>query len=672
MVNEELEAEQNGSEHPESAEETTQENQLDQPTDVTDQPAVEEEVVVESEPIVEPVTAEATVPSSSEDDDEDSDDSDEEDEDEEDGDDDSTSVDYHTLSKEQLVEAARATATKTAREAIKHLREIRSILNEVLRAEQRQLLQEHIDSGNEVEEFKFDDGGMRNQVKMLFEQAKLARQEERERIEKEKLQNLKLKQGILDKLKEITESDETEKSLEDVKALQQEWRGIRVVPQEHSQNLWETYHFYLDKFYDNHSINIELKELDRKKNLETKIELCKKVDELSAETSLKKSFILLNKYQEEFRNTGPVPREYNKEIWERFQKATDAVYAQKKEQFNELEEKRKKNLELKEVLVEKASLIAAENYKKTKDWSLKTKELDDLMTEWKTIGQVPKSKSDSIWKSFREQFKEFYNNKNLYFKDQHKARKANQILKEDICKRAEELQDSTDFSFATNELIKLQKEWKDIGPVPDKISNAIWKRFRSACDHFFARKQNEFASKRDEENQNLQLKEDLIQQLNSILEKDSQDNLLDTLKGIQRDWKAIGYVPIKKKKEIENRYQKASNKVFEKFKLNRQELKAGQVKEHYKHLAELPSGGKRLSEEEDKIKRKISYLRGEIQTLENNMEFFGRSAGAQKLKAEIEGKIDKTKEQIDRLKSELKAIRDLKTKPADAKEQAAS
>lgn len=618
--------------------------------EVTEEPATEETVSSEQE-----VVAETKSNTASDEDEEEQNDSDEDDSMDESEEED---IDFETLNKDQLLAlAVQATQNLTPREAFNRLKRIRPLFNDLLRAEKKEALQKHMEEGLEPDDFTFDDESYREQFKNAYNLAKNARMEERQRIEEEKLKNFKKKEGLLDKLRSITESDETEKSLDEVKEIQQEWRAIRVLPTDKVQELWDSYHFLLDKFYDNHSINIELKELDRKKNLEVKIDLCKKVDELSTENSIKKSFILLNKYQEEFRNTGPVPREFNKEIWERFRAACDKVYEQKKAVFDALEEDRKKNLERKQVLIEKAEMIAAIAPKKVKEWKEKASELDSLMEDWKKIGQVPKAKNDEVWKAFRKSFNTFYENKSEYFKEIHKERKANLIVKEDICKRAEELKDSEDLNYATNEVKKLQKEWKEVGPVPDKVSNAIWKRFRAACDELFDKKQQAYAGRKEEETKNLELKNKLIEKLETLLEQASGDSILKELKAVQSEWNAIGFVPFKKKKDIENKYRAVSDKVFSKFKLDKQSVKQGHMKDHYANIAQLPSGKQKLKDEAYRITKKMKFLSEEIATLENNMEFFGRSKGAQKLKDDIAAKIAKTKEQLDRMRAELKVIK---------------
>jgi hypothetical protein len=573
--------------------------------------------------------------------------------------------DYSAMSKEELLQAAKDANNHTPREAIKRIQEIRVHFFDLLRQEKKDLLQAHIDADGDPDTFEHDNTEERKAINLVFHQAQEARKEERERIEKEKLSNLALKKALLEQLRVITESDETGKSLDDVKQIQQDWKKIRVVPRANIQELWDSYTFYLDKFYDNHSINIELKDLDRRKNLETKIELCKKVDELKAEDSLKKSFILLNKYQDEFRNTGPVPREFNQEIWDRFKSACDEVYEGKKGLFEAIEAEKKVHLEAKQLLVEKAAMISATPCKKTKEWQQKTTELEALMQEWKKIGPVPKAQNQSIWKEFRGEFNTFYKNKSDYFQQLHKERKANLIIKEDLCKRAEELKESEDLNTATKEVLKLQDEWKNTGPVPDKVSNAIWKRFRSACDDFFNKKKANYKERSDEEKTNLKAKEALITRLKTMLDSENtKDSVIEELKAVQKEWMGIGYVPRKNFKQIDDAFREAGNAIYNKFKIDRSSARQEQVVEHYKNMSEMPNGSDRLKDEEFKVRKKLKFVEEEIRTWENNIQFFARSKNADKLRKEIQEKIDKANGQISRMKKEIKVLRDLKGQKA--------
>lgn len=571
-------------------------------------------------------------------------------------------LDYSTLNQAQLLEAAREANNHNPREAIKRIQEIRSFYLDMLRQQKKDKLQAFLDEGGDPDAFEYDDEEARKAINLIYHQAQEARKEERERIEKEKLQNLARKEELLNQLTGITQSDETENSLQQVKDIQQEWKKIRVVPRENSQELWDRYTFLLDKFYDNHSINLELKDLDRKKNLDIKIDLIKKVEELKNEESLKNSFVLLSKYQEEFRNTGPVPREFSQDIWDRFRAACDGVYEVKKGLFEAVEAERKLNLEKKQLIVEKSALIAAKTYNKIKDWNARSAELDALFEEWKQIGPVPKSKNDQIWKAFRKERNTFYKNRSEYFNQLNNERKANLIIKEDICKRAEALMDSADFNEATREFIRLQEEWKAVGPVPEKLSNALWKRFRSACDHFFTRKKADYEERNHVEIENLNKKKELIGQINALLstgETEEAKGVVEQLKAIHQEWIKVGYVPRKSVKEIEQTYKDATDSVYKKFGIDKVSAKEGQIEDHYRTMALLPNGRKRLQDEVIRVQKKVRFLEGEIETWENNIGFFSRSKNAEQLRKDIESKISKARGQLSRLNKEMKVLRTL-------------
>lgn len=577
-------------------------------------------------------------------------------------DEDQPSVDYSKLGIEGLLKEAVECNKLMPKEAIKRLKDIRSHLEGKLRDDKKEKLNAFVEADNDPDDFVYEtDKDVRKQFDQIFQLAKDSVEEEKKRIENEKLKNLDRKRELLKKLEEITQSDETMDSLESVKEIQREWKTIRAVPREDIQELWDNYHVLLDKFYDNHSINIELKELDRKKNLAIKIDLCEKVLKLKEMKSLKRSFILLNKYNEEFRNTGPVPREFNQEIWDKFREACDSVYQSKKELLEMEDQKRNDNLKLKEVLVERAAVLVAKPNKTARDWKNRTKDLDGLMEEWKKIGQVPRAVNEDIWSRFRASFNEFYKEKNAFFKTLFKQQKANLILKEDLCKKAEEIQSRTDFNDATKELLKLQEEWKSIGPVPDKVSNAIWKRFRKACDTFFEAKQSHYHGQRSEEIENQKSKEALINRIQELsANKDAKkEEILGELKNIQAEWRGIGFVPFKVKNSLQKQYNDASDTVYAKFKIDKENLKSGQLEEHYASLLDLPNGRQKLVDEERKLRKKMDFLTGEIDTWETNIQFFARSKNADKLRADIDAKVSKAREQIDRLSREKRMIRKL-------------
>jgi hypothetical protein len=575
---------------------------------------------------------------------------------------DAINIDYSAYTKLQLLElATEAPKLLVPREAVKKIQNMRPFFDTILKLERQDQLHKFLEEGNDEELFEFHDDGSRQKFYDAFKMAQEARWEEKKRIEDEKVKNLAAKNAIIERIKSLTESDETVHSLEEIKKLQNDWKLIRVVPKANLQELYDRYHFYLDKFYDNFAINRELKDLDRQKNIGIKIDLCNKVEALKKEPSLKRAFILLAKYQEEFKNTGPVPKEYSEEIWSRFKSTVDEIYAQRKSQFDEIQEKRTENLKLKEVLVEKARLIANHIPAKTNDWKSNFEELNKLMEEWKTIGQVPKAQNETIWQQFREQFNIFSKNRNEQYKKANSERKANIALKEDLIKRADELKDNEDFNYTTKELIKLQEEWKATGPVPEALSQQLWKRFRGSCDAFFNRKQKHFEERKGLESENLTAKQAIIQEMTELQSNENAEEVLSKLKEVQARWNEIGFVPLKNKKEIGDTYHNLLDVIYKKFRQNRDTYKQAHLKEHYNQISNQPGGDKKLGDDERRLRDKINALKTEIETWENNIEFFARSKNAEKFRKDIEEKIAKVNSQIDGMKKELAAIRAAKT-----------
>ena len=567
-------------------------------------------------------------------------------------------VDYAKLSKEELVNVAvELSKSDKLAHANRVAREIKPLFQEIIDAERQEALNAFVEAGNEEDAFEYTAD---KATDTFFEAIKAIRKKRADEMNKqkaEKLENLKKKQYILDQIKSLVEGEETEDSLNQLKELQNQWRQIKGIPREFAEELYESYRFYLDKFYDELSINFELKELDRKKNLEKKIELCKKVDELTQESSIKKALILLNKYHEDFKNTGPVPKEYNEEIWSRFKAASDKIYEVKKEHQQELDKQREQNLELKKAICEKADIYADVTYEKPKEWINKTKELQNLFAEWKKIGQVPKAHNDEIWKRFRTAYNSFFKNKNTFFKELNNLRGDNLKLKVAICEKAEAIKESTDFAKTSNELKRLQQEWKKIGPVPDKNSDEVWKRFRAACDHFFNKMQDQFADRRKEEEENLVKKNAICDKLETLEKIDDKAEVFKQLKELQAEWMQLGHVPIKEKDKIYKRHKGILDKIYGKHKIDNENIAEGKHKEHYEMLMQMPDGENKLKFQERKLRDKIKDILSDVVTWENNIEFFANSKNADALKKDIEKKINNAHSQTDRIKKELQVLR---------------
>ncbi|HCS22053.1 MAG TPA: hypothetical protein DIW47_16110 [Bacteroidetes bacterium] len=569
-------------------------------------------------------------------------------------------TDFSILSKEQLLELIEETAKQDdLSRATRIAREVKSHLEVIFAEEEHTALDTFLEEGNEKDDF----APKPNEYKMRFLDAykkiQARKGEQRQRIEDEKQKNLEIKRRILEDLKALTENDETDDSLNRIKELQNEWKKIRAVPHEHVQELWDSYRFYLDKFYDNLSINFELKELDRKKNLEAKIDLCMKVDQLQEEPSVKVAMNLLNKFHDEWKHTGPVPKEYSEEIWARFKAASDKIYEQKKVQMDELREMRRKNLELKTALNERLEQVATLLYEKPKEWIEKTEQINALFEEWKKIGPVPKEQNESVWGRFKDLRNHFYRQKNNFFKHLNKEKTENLSVKEALCVKAEALKDSEDWLKTTNELIRLQGEWKKVGPVTEKHSDEVWKRFRSACDAFFTRKEEHFKGQKDEQEHNLDLKKNLLKEVKELeaLTEAQSDEVFKKLREIQKSWNAAGYVPIKFKNQIQKDFSSSVDALYKKHKRNAEDMKEGQLTEHYDELAASADGKKRLQAEERRVKEKLRFLKNDVVTLENNIGFFSNSKTAGPLIKGIKDKIARANEQMERLQKELDTIK---------------
>lgn len=566
--------------------------------------------------------------------------------------------DLSKLNKLELVEILeKASKEFEFKQAGNLAKQVKARLESIFDEEEQAALETFLEDGNNKDDFEFKADALKQRYLDAYQHIQQKRMEHRLRIEDEKKKNLELKKQILEELRLITESDETIESMEKVKALQSEWRKIRSIPAEEADELWNKYRLYMDKFYDNHSINLELKELDRQKNLAFKIDLILKVDELKNEPSYGHALKLLNKYQEEFKHIGPVPKDSVEDIWQRFKKISDEVYALKIAEKEESNAERVKNLELKTALCEKLEQVANFPNTKPKEWIEKTQLVDSIFDEWKKIGHVPREDSDSIWTRFKESRNLFYKNKNIFFKELNKEKIDNLQLKEALCLKANELKESSDWLRTSNELIKLQAEWKKIGPVPEKNSEEVWQRFRLACDAFFNRKDEHFKSQKDEQAENLKIKNNIIENVKLLEGIENGDEVIQKLKEYQKEWNATGFVPIKFKDDLQKEFNAITDKLYKKFKRNPSEMNETQWQSHYEEIAAMPEGKKKLQFEERRLKDKIRLLRTEIETFENNMGFFSNSKSAGSLLAGMKEKMDKTSVLIQKLEKELKVIK---------------
>jgi hypothetical protein len=419
-----------------------------------------------------------------------------------------------------------------------------------------------------------------------------------------------------------------------------------------------TYKFLIDKFYDFIKINRELQDLDQRRNLEAKLQLCEQADELLLESSMNAAFRKLHIIQDKWRETGPVPREQKNEIWDRFKSVCDKLFEKRREYVVESDEKRKANLEAKVKLCEQVESIQSDDSWRHKEWQQATKQILEIQSEWKNIGRVDKKVNDEIWNRFKAACDSFYKSKNDFYHKRKQELAANLQKKTELCIQAEALQNSTDWKSTTAELKRLQDEWKKSGPVPDKHSDKIWKRFRTACDAFFTNKHEHFSSRDKEFDENLVKKLELITVIENYAGGDNTHTSFEDLKNFQRQWSELGMVPLNKKEEVNEKYKKVIDAHFDKLKISsgdRQKMRYQHKLEQIRHSDDP----KKIDHEKRHLLNKITELKNEVQVWENNIGFFAKSKNAEKLKSEFEEKINKAKEEIDSLKQKLDMTKEI-------------
>lgn len=521
----------------------------------------------------------------------------------------------------------------------------------------QEIYNEFINKGGSEEEYQEPKDELEEQFNASFEIYKENKAKFIQELEKQKLKNLQFKNEILEELRKLIESDEELKTTYDAfKDLQDKWKEIGPVPQKERNNLWQNYHFLVEKFFDKVKINKELKDLDLKKNLQKKVELCEKAEELLLESSIKKSFQLLQKYHDEYREIGPAPKEKKDEIWERFSAATRKIHERRREYYNDLRDQQKKNYEAKVGLCEKVEAINEEEPNSPKLWQQKTNEILEIQKTWRNIGFAPRNVNDEIWNRFRAAQNVFFKNKKEFFKKLKDEQKENYNLKLNICMQAEGMQDSTDWKKTTNDLINLQKEWKNIGPVPRKNSDKIWHRFRAACDHFFNKKSEYFSNIDEVEKENLEEKKKLISEIENYEFSDNNEENLGTIKEFQRRWMEIGHVPIKQKDEIQKQFREAIDKQMEKLNMGKVQKSALKYKTKIEKFKDSPNSGKIIRKERSIVANRLSKLQNDIKLWENNIGFLADSKNANVLKQEFEKKIEDAKQETAILEEKLKAL----------------
>jgi hypothetical protein len=516
-----------------------------------------------------------------------------------------------------------------------------------------------LESGGDKDSYQHVMDDAEKRFNTAFGIFKANRTRQNELLDAQKAENLAQKQAILEELKQLIASEETlKKTYDDFRALQEKWKTIGQVPATENANLWNTYHFLVEKFFDKVNINRELRDLDMKKNLDAKISLCEKAEELLDEKSMSKAFKSLQQLHEEWKEVGPVPQDKKDEIWERFKAATDKINAIRREHYSKIQEEQNANLATKTALCEKAEELLNEEYTSINVWQKKSDELSELFKVWKTVGPASKKQNEEIWTRFKTAMDTFFARKKEFFANLKDKQTENLERKINLCIEAEALQESTEWKKATERFKKIQEEWKTIGPVPKRHADKIWKRFRAACDTFFGRKAEHFGGLKEEEAANLTAKQAIIDAIKNFELKPNRAENMEAIKALQKQWIEIGHVPIKVKDSINSEYRKAVDALFDKMRSNQNEITTNEYKEMVELMKDDPESSDKMRREKTNLANRIQKLRDEIAVLENNIGFFSNSKNSELMKAEYEKKINKAKNDLKVLEAKLKIVND--------------
>ena len=579
-------------------------------------------------------------------------------------------VDAPEQAGEQAEEAVPAKAYKTKADVIARLKEIvaadenpnkdeidhlKTSFYKLHIAEREARLKEYIDGGGdpeayqivpdeEEEVFKAEMGVIREKRAKLFQQQ-----------EEEKQANLQKKLDIIEKIKAmVTSPDEANKSYNEFKELQQQWKDIKAVPAEKASELWRNYQLYVEQFYDLLKLNSEAREYDFKKNLELKTALCESAEKLADEPDVISAFHQLQELHQQYREIGPVAKELREQIWARFKAASAVVNKRHQQHFEQLRAREEENLAKKTALCERVEAIAKEENKGAGDWEKHTKEIIDIQNEWKTIGFAPQKMNVKIFERFRATCDDFFGRKAEYFKEMKEVLATNADKKRALVEKAKALQDSTDWKSTGDKLIALQKEWKTIGMVQKRLGDQLWKEFLGACNKFFEARNAANAGAHSEERENLAKKKSVIERLKAVLEA-AADDAQQQVQALVEEYNSVGHVPYKDKDSVYDEYHEVLDKIYKQLNISASRRRLSNFKNNLKNVAKR--GEDALDNERMRLVRRFEQLRQDVQTYENNLGFLNASSKkGNSLVEEMNRKVQKLRDDMELVKQKIKAI----------------
>ena len=558
-------------------------------------------------------------------------------------------------SKEEVLERVKELAQGDEEISKPELDHLKTAFYYLLNAERDAAQKAYIADGGDPMQYVVTPDETEEVFKAEMNKIKELRQAAFQKAEAEKQANLKRKLEIIERIKELTTTPEDAAAgFQEVKALQTEWREIKTVPAENASELWNNYKLVQEQFYDLLKMNFEAREYDFKKNLEQKTALCEAAERLADEEDVVSAFHQLQDLHNQYREIGPVAKELRDEVWARFKAASTVVNKRHADHFEAIRQREEENLVKKSALCDKVESITTDDCTTNADWDKKTQEVLDLQKEWKTIGFAPKSMNVKIFERFRTACDQFFTAKNDFFAGRREQFQENINTKEELVKRAQELQDSTEWRQTSDKLIALQKEWKTIGMVPRKIGDQLWNDFLAACNKFFEARNAATSGERDEQQENLKKKQGIIEQLKALVE-DAAEDLQQKMQTLIEEYKQIGHVPFKDKDELFRQYHDTLDILYKKLNKSRANRRLNAFKEGLREVAKR--GEDAVSTERQKMQRRYNDMKQELENYENNLNFLSVSSKkGNTLVDELNRKVEKLRDELALMKEKIKAM----------------
>jgi hypothetical protein len=563
-----------------------------------------------------------------------------------------------SLTKEEILEKLKNLSSQSGVPSRSEVELLKQAFYKLRSADVEAQKVEFIEAGNEADTFIPTPDPSEDVLKTYLSDIKEKRANLVVEEERQKEDNYNKKLQIIDSIKNLTESsDDFNKLYKEFKDLQQKWNEITSVPQSKEKELWKSYQIYTEKFYDLIKINNEFRDYDFKKNLELKTAICESVEKLIEEPDAVSAFHQLQNFHQQWREIGPVARELREETWTRFKDASTAINKKYQTHFESLKGKEEENLAEKTAICETLKAIDYSTLNSFKDWDEKSKEVIELQAKWKTIGFVPKKVNTQIFEEFRALCDTFFERKSEFFRGVRDEMDINLEKKRSLCEQAKMLKDSTEWKSTADKLIGIQKEWKTIGPVPRKYSDAIWKEFVTACDYFFEQKKKNESSQKGEELENLTAKKEIIEKINNIDESLEASEAIAQVRALADEFHKIGFVPFKEKDRIYKEFHQAVDAHYDRLKVDKTERRFEAFKSNMKDMSKQDNPKRVLYKERDHLMHQYNKVKTDLQTYENNMNFLSVSSkGGGGLLKDITHKIENLKNEMDLLVKKIEAI----------------